>query len=93
MNDGNGVFTDQTLSQVSALTFMNLEPRKVEFGDVDGDTDLDLFLANVAFIPGKDPEDKLFLNDGNGFFSDATGQLPTGSPWTLEGIFEDLYPN
>lgn len=90
INDGNGVFTDETTQRLSALTFLNLETRKVEFGDVDGDQDPDIFLANVAFIPGKDPKHRLFLNDGNGFFTEATTQLPNISLQTLEGIFEDF---
>ena len=48
-------------------------------GDVDGDGDLDLYFANVAFVAGADPQDRLLINDGRGFFKEATGSvLPAG---------------
>jgi hypothetical protein len=51
----------------------------VEFGDVDGDGDLDAIVANLG------PE-QLLLNDGQGFFSDAsTTHLPQPP-----ALFEDI---
>ncbi|MEM6723574.1 MAG: T9SS type A sorting domain-containing protein [Bacteroidota bacterium] len=89
INDGNGFFTNQTAARLP--TGFNLETRKVTFGDVDGDDDLDIFLSNVSFIPGKDPKNRLYINDGNGFFTDQSfPRLPTEFDQTLEGIFEDV---
>ena len=53
--------------------------RAVESGDVDGDGDLDVVLGNSitndigASAPGALQPDRLYLNDGSGAFTDATG--------------------
>lgn len=53
----------------------------VAAGDVDGDGDVDLYFADHNGSPSSpfggepatlDTNDRLFLNDGNGFFTDAT---------------------
>ena len=68
VNDGTGVFTDQS---VARLNFTGLA-RGVEMGDIDNDGDLDLIFAqDFRRQPG------LFVNDGNGFFTDVSlVQLP-----------------
>lgn len=89
INDGMGQFANESFARLPQG--LNIETRKAAFGDVDGDGDLDLFLANVLFIPGKNPQNRLFLNDGNGFFSDVTAtQLPADSDHTIDAIFEDV---
>ncbi len=89
INDGNGFFSDETASRLPQG--LNLETRKVSFGDIDGDQDLDIFLSNVEFIPGKDRQNRLFLNDGNGVFSDITeSNLPADNDHTIDAIFEDV---
>lgn len=46
--------------------------------DIDGDTDQDLFVANET-------DNRLFVNDGNGFFADETAtRLPGGDGETRE---------
>ncbi|MDH3402887.1 MAG: VCBS repeat-containing protein [Acidobacteriota bacterium] len=68
VNDGTGVFTDESAARLgfSALA------RGAELGDVDGDGDLDL-----VFAQDFDRQPALFVNDGNGFFTDVTAeQLP-----------------
>lgn len=47
----------------------------VQWGDLDGDTDLDLVVANRG-------QNRLLLNDGGGVFSDATDRLPAASDFT-----------
>jgi len=42
-----------------------------DFGDIDGDGDLDLFVAN-----GSNQNDFLYLNDGAGAFTKVTGVVP-----------------
>jgi len=77
LNDGSGTFRD-----VSATHLPQGKPvtAGAALGDVDGDGDLDLVLANLrtswngsGYING---QDFLYLNDGNGRFRDATNQLP-----------------
>jgi len=62
LNDGAGVFTKSEQGLVS------LAGDTVALGDLDGDGDLDAFLA-VGDWSGSD--DKLWLNDGNGHFTDS----------------------
>lgn len=89
LNDGNGFFTNVTSSNLPQG--MNIETRKVTAGDVDGDEDLDLFLSNVEFIVGKDRQNRLLINDGNGNFTDATStMLPLDNDHTIDAIFEDV---
>ena len=49
------------------------------------------FLSNVQFIPGKNRQNRLLINNGNGVFSDATSShLPVDADDTLDAIFEDV---
>ncbi len=67
INDGSGVFIDESATRLgfSALA------RGVEMGDIEGDGDLDL-----VFAQDFDRQPALFVNDGDGFFADATERLP-----------------
>lgn len=68
-NDGTGAFTDAALP----LRATPEETRDVQLPDVDGDGDLDIYLANVRiFNPNRDQQDRLLLNDGSGNFTDVT---------------------
>jgi hypothetical protein len=74
-NDGNGTFTDGT---VAAGVGTDENGMGADVGDYDGDGDLDWFITSIY-----DPEDlckcdngltgnRLFRNEGNRIFSDAT---------------------
>lgn len=89
INNGNGIFSDESASRLPQG--LNIETRKVAFGDIDGDDDPDVFLSNVMFIPGKNRQNRLFFNDGNGYFSDSTAtHLPNDNDDSLDGIFVDM---
>ena len=90
INDGAGFFTDETATRLP-LPAAGEETREADLGDVDGDGDLDLFLANVTFGQGRPAQNRLLLNDGNGFFSDVTAaNLPAEQRNTVDGDFVDL---
>ncbi|MFH2008712.1 MAG: FG-GAP-like repeat-containing protein [bacterium] len=68
INDGSGTFTDEVEERIPAT---GLVAYGVAAGDLDGDGDPDLF-----FSGDRDPN-RLFFNDGNGFFQEAPpGSLP-----------------
>ncbi len=66
-NDGTGVFSDAT-AQVPAGV---LNPSDLAAGDVEGDGDVDLLIGDASGLA----TDLLYLNDGTGSFSDASGQV------------------
>ena len=76
INDGEGVFTDETATRLPPAV---ANSTKADFGDLDGDGDLDAIVANLG------PE-QLLINDGNGVFADASAtNLPPSPP-----LFEDI---
>ena len=68
------------------------ETREADFGDVDGDGDLDLLFANVAaFVSEADPRNRLLINDGQGRYSDETEtRLPRDEASSFDGDFRDV---
>ena len=64
-NDGDGQFTN------TGQTLGSSESRAVSVGDLDGDGDLDAFVVNsdVIFVPGYQPRNRVWLNDGGGTFT------------------------
>ena len=70
VNNGNGQFTDsgQLLGNAAVKS-----SRDVVMGDVDGDGDVD------AFVVGRGYQNRLFLNDSNGVFTDS-GQIIDAQP-------------
>lgn len=56
INDGNGFFTESTSSSFTGATASS-----IDFADVDGDNDLDLFIMGVA--PDMMVYSKLYIND------------------------------
>lgn len=66
INAGNGNFVDESAVR---LPPENLNSTKADWGDVDGDGDVDGIVAQVG-------REQLLLNNGFGFFADGSAQLP-----------------
>jgi hypothetical protein len=78
-NEGGGRFTDA--GRMSSVD-LNGDGRTeacmgVDFGDLDGDLDLDLYVVNF-----EQETNTLYRNDGNGFFTDASVTSGAGVPST-----------
>ena len=83
VNDGTGHFDDQTAARLPTGSLR--DAARPLFGDVDGDSDLDL----VA--PRQGTQVNLFLNDGAGFFSDVSAsQMPTSWNSNKEAALADV---
>jgi len=72
LNTGGAMFTDATAMVAQAI---DDDPRAVALGNVDNDTDLDLFVAASTDF-GHAARHRLLLNDGSGTFANTTGQIP-----------------
>jgi len=83
-NDGNGFFTDTTAAHFPADTY---NAQDVTLFDYDGDFDIDVALSGKG-AAGK--RSRLWLNDGAGNFTVATGLDLVGTGNTYEIDWADL---
>lgn len=69
LNAGDGTFVDD--AGASGLPTAGFSTQSMAWGDVDGDLDLDVFVARFAIADPVDPR-FLYLNDGSGRFTEAS---------------------
>ncbi len=82
LNNGLGLFTNATAGRMPAR--WDTTPA-VRLADVDGDGDLDAAFANDR------SQDRLYLNDGGGVFTDVTAtHMPTDQAASLDLEFADV---
>ncbi|MEM7200649.1 MAG: VCBS repeat-containing protein [Planctomycetota bacterium] len=87
-NDGTGRFADVTARR---LPVGNLRTSSIALADVDGDGDGDLVLGNVPrFYYTVSGQNRMFLNDGTGVFTEATGRLPRANDNTSDVALGDV---
>ncbi len=80
VNDGRGNFTDVTSTHFPRAS--GDYTRSLAVGDVDGDGDPDLVIGNGSKVSGA--QNKLYLNDGKGKFTDKTS---TNFPRVIDGSY------
>ncbi|MCZ6493001.1 MAG: FG-GAP-like repeat-containing protein, partial [Planctomycetota bacterium] len=88
-NNGNGLFTDVTAAQLPNIT---LSSSRAQFGDVDNDGDLDIYITSGSTNRFGCGQYRLYFNDGSGFFTDVTStHLPIGAVCSnMDCIFGDI---
>nr|WP_321232658.1 T9SS type A sorting domain-containing protein [uncultured Psychroserpens sp.] len=84
INDGIGGFTEST------TTFVDVDNSSTDFGDIDGDTDLDLIISGRK--NDGTSTTLIYINDGNGNFSEVPGVdlFTTSADVKLKDIDGDL---
>jgi FG-GAP-like repeat len=89
VNDGTGFFTDVTSTQLPALV---LSSSRAQFGDIDNDGDLDLYLTNGSGNRFGCGQYRVYVNDGTGTFTDETAtRLPIEDVCNnMDCIFGDI---
>lgn len=85
-NDGTGKFED--VSRLTLKAGIGEETREADFGDVDGDGDLDIFFANVQLFQKVKPTPRLLINN-NGVY-DLSNPFQLGFPFSAGSMDADL---
>ncbi|MCA8964359.1 MAG: VCBS repeat-containing protein [Planctomycetes bacterium] len=85
-NDGTGIFSDVTAARLPVDAD---SATKVALADMDGDGDLDLVIGNFEFSVGQ--QNRLYLNDGAGGYTDVTAsRMPIVNDETGTLVLGDL---
>lgn len=79
INDGNGTFTDESAFR---LPSQNYDSQDIALTDFNSNGDLDIF-----FVGNQNETNELYINDGNGSFSDLSNRIPvTGNSTSVEAL-------
>ncbi len=83
MNDGTGTFTDESGTRLPAVTMASF---CVCAGDVDDDGDLDVVFTDGATFGGVATQARLYINNGSGFFFNATEALLPADTYNAQDV-------
>ncbi|HET6203534.1 MAG TPA: FG-GAP-like repeat-containing protein [Planctomycetota bacterium] len=86
LNGGSGVFTDASPQLPAVLVNANA----VALRDLDGDGDLDAAVGTAPSLFGVGGQERLFLGDGAGSFTDASAQIPSPADATTSLTLGDV---
>lgn len=96
---GNWTFSEEAQQRGVNEVMSIVAGKGAAFGDIDLDGDLDLFAATWQFTPGADGN-RLFENDGNGYFTDISVEALPVPPSVMRGftpkivdVTGDRYPD
>jgi len=89
LNSGNGFFNNATVARLPAIT---LSSSRAQFGDIDNDGDLDLYITSGSTNRFGCGQYRIYVNDGAGFFTDETASRhPIGNVCNnMDCIFGDI---
>jgi enediyne biosynthesis protein E4 len=98
LNMGGGDFLDVT-EGVGLRGVLDVQASGPTMGDIDNDGDLDLLLTLTAGEVAPERSHLLYLNDGDGSFTDATERSGMGLPagglalgdWNLDGFLDAFW--
>lgn len=89
VNNGSGVFSDTTYPRLPADNFFATD---VLFVDVNKDGALDIYVTVDTWNSCSNGSHRLWLNTGNGFFFNVSGQLPYTNFSNLLGTCDNFQP-
>lgn len=90
-NDGKGYFTDVTARYLGPDVQVAGETRDVEFADLDGDGQADLFFANIFMFQQQIPIQRLLMRRGDRFVDETEKRLGfTSTHSCMDANFSDI---
>ena len=87
-NNGDLTFTDVT--EFAGLGMHGQDPMTLTIGDFDNDGDLDIYLTNTGAIPSLQKKARLYVNNGDGTFTNQAEQFGVDcSHWSWGALWID----
>jgi hypothetical protein len=90
--DGSGGFRVASATEFPTASLLAVHPRKVVYADFNGDGRTDFFIADHGWDANPFPgaQNRLFLSNSNGGFTDASASLPQISDYTHTAAVGDI---